>query len=80
MRLSRLISVAVLGVTLAAGAAGPGTTRTANMPAGDYSWYNIEPTHPGAQVIGYMIVECDGTIHGPYGGISEWEEFTPNGC
>lgn len=92
MKLSRTLLIAVAGLTLAAATA-PATATTPAQPAaapaaiwapGTYNWYSGPQHH---QLVGYMIVECDGTIRGPYPGpggmwaeITMYEEYIPLSC
>lgn len=89
MKLSRglLSAVAVFAVVSATAPAvaiptAPAATRI--WDPGTYNWYSGPQFN---QLVGYMIVECDGTIRGPYPGpgrpwaeITEYEEFIPLEC
>lgn len=84
MRFSSIPKLAaVAALALAAGTASAENVNTKTrclFQPGLTEWYNTEPSHPGADVIGYQDVTCECIRQGPYGGISEFEVFTPYSC
>lgn len=87
MKLPKTVLALVAGLTLTSAAA-PASTVTLDPPlliqAGTTSWYQ-DASHQ--VLVGYTIVECDGTRHGPYPGpgrpfaeITDYEVFTPQPC
>lgn len=88
MKLHKSLLAVVAGLSLAAAAAPAATTAfdppPLGIPAGTYNWYE-DPLHQ--TLVGYKIVECDGTVHGPYPGpgrpwaeITIYEEYIPQPC
>lgn len=71
-----VLRVAVLACALAAPLASASADPIIPLPAGTTYWYD---GHSG-QLVGYMIVECDGTKIGPYGWMTIYEEFEPLNC
>ena len=87
MKLSKTLLAVVAGLTLTSAAA-PASTVTLDpplgLPAGTTNWYQ-DASH--TVLVGYQIVECDGSILGPYPGpgrpfaeITHHEEFIPQPC
>lgn len=46
---------------------------------GTWTYYDAEPSYPGADVIGYQVRRCDCALH-TYGGISDYVVFEPISC
>lgn len=75
-KLSVVLKAVVLAMALAAPLGSAAADPIIIPPlAGTTYWQDSN----GA-VVGYMIVECDGTRHGPVGWITQYEVFVPTEC
>ena len=65
------------GILGLAALAGPAQSGPPHPPPGVTYWYSDEAM---TNLIGYSIVECDGTRHGPYGSFGPYELWVPHIC
>ncbi len=88
MRISRILVGSALALGLTAAAAPPPPSAPVQSRtffiAGTYNWYESD-AH--IRLVGYQIIECDGTVLGPYPGpggtyaeITPYEEYIPLTC